>query len=91
MHDRAGLHSDSPMTTTTSSCGSEGHQDTLLTSLPSHVIPQRFDEFGYGMLVANGMGVNGEAASRIAVTTLVHLVVYFGKWHLRIEEPIAGK
>jgi len=65
------------------------YQDTLLTSLPSHVIPQRFDEFGYGMLVANGMGVNGEAASRIAVTTLVHLVVYFGKWHLRIEEPIA--
>ena len=65
------------------------HQDTILTSLPSYAIPERFDEFGYGMLVANGMGANGEAASRIAITTLVHLAVYFGRWHLRIDEPIA--
>lgn len=65
------------------------HQDTILTSLPSHAIPHRFDEFGYGMLVANGMGANGEAASRIAITTLVHLAVYFGRWHLRIDEPTA--
>jgi len=65
------------------------NQETILTSLPSHAIPQRFDEYGYGMLVANGMGANGEAASRIAITTLVHLAVYFGRWHLRIDEPIA--
>ena len=65
------------------------NQETILTSLPSHAIPQRFDEFGYGMLVANGMGANGEAASRIAITTLVHLAVYFGRWNLRIDEPTA--
>lgn len=65
------------------------HQETLLTSLPNHSMPQRFDEFGYAMVVADGMGPNGETASRVAVTTLTHLLVYFGKWNLRIDEPIA--
>ena len=65
------------------------HQETLLTSLPNHSMPQRFDEFAYGMMVADGMGPNGETASRVAITTLTHLMVYFGKWNLRIDEPIA--
>ena len=65
------------------------HQETLLTSLPTHSMPQRFDEFAHGMVVADGLGPNGETASRVAVTTLVHLLVYFGKWNLRIDEPIA--
>ena len=65
------------------------HQETLLTSLPEGDAPTRFDEYGYGMIVADGLGAAGEAASRIAVATLVQLAIYFGRWHLRVDEPIA--
>jgi protein phosphatase len=64
-------------------------QETLLTSLPAGAVPQRFHESGYGLVVANGVGGAGEAASRLAISTLVHLAVYFGRWHLRIDEVIA--
>ena len=64
-------------------------QETLLTSLPDGEMPNRFDEFAYGMVIADGVGQAGEAASRLAVSTLAHLAVYFGKWNVRIDEPIA--
>ena len=60
-----------------------------MTSLPASSIPPSFDEFGYGMLVADGIGGDGEAASRLAITTFEHLMVQFGKWNLRIDEWIA--
>jgi protein phosphatase len=65
------------------------YQETLLTSLPERDLPRRFDECGYGMVVADGMGVAGEAASRLAISTLVYLATTFGKWHIRVNEPIA--
>ena len=49
----------------------------------------RFDEYGYGMVVADGLGPSGEAASRLAVSTLVDLAIHFGRWQVRIDEPIA--
>jgi len=63
-------------------------QDTLLTSLPVDVMGGRFDEYGYGMIIADGLGsaVESEAAARTAISTLVRLLVYFGKWNLRIED-----
>jgi len=63
-------------------------QEALLTSLPSDIIGGRFDEYGYGMIVADGLGsaVESEAAARTAITTLVRLCVYFGKWNLRIDD-----
>ena len=64
-------------------------QETLLTSLPPGAVPQRFNESGFGLVVANGVGGAGEAASRLAISTLVHLAVYFGRWHLRIDEVVA--
>jgi serine/threonine protein phosphatase PrpC len=67
------------------------HQETLRTSLPASAMASRFDEFGYGMVIADGIGSDGEAASRLAITTLVHLTVSFGKWNLRIDEPIASE
>ena len=33
----------------------------------------------------------GETASRLAVSTLVHLAIYFGKWNVRVDEPIADE
>ena len=67
------------------------HQEILRTSLPPGETPPRFDESGYAMLVADGVGANGagEVASRLALTTLVHLVTYFGRWHLRIDDAVA--
>jgi len=67
------------------------HQETLLTSLPKGSLPDRFDEYGYAMVVAGGIGAwgSGEFASRLAVSTLMHLVLHFGKWNLRVDEVIA--
>ncbi len=66
-------------------------QETLMTSLPGDAMPARFDEHGYGMIVADGVGGTGagEAASRLAIATLTHLVNHFGRWNLRIDEDIA--
>ena len=64
-------------------------QETLLTSLPEGAVPQRFDEFAYGMVIADGLGRAGEAASRLAVTTLAELAIHFGKWNVRIDERTA--
>jgi serine/threonine protein phosphatase PrpC len=67
------------------------HQETLLTSLPKGALPDRYDEYGYAMVVAGGIGAwgSGEFASRLAVTTLMHLVLHFGKWQLRVDESVA--
>src|SRR4029453_588017 len=66
------------------------HQETVKTSLPSGMIENRFEEQGYAMVVADGIGgSDGEAAGRLAITTLLHLVLYLGRWNLRIDEEIA--
>jgi serine/threonine protein phosphatase PrpC len=63
-------------------------QEILLTSLPAD-ITKRFDEYAYGMVVADGMGKAGELASRLAITALMELAVRFGQWRLRVDEAIA--
>ena len=60
-----------------------------MTNLPEGDVRKRFDECGYGMVIADGTGEAGESASRIAVATLAQLGMQFGKWNLRIDEPIA--
>jgi PPM family protein phosphatase len=67
------------------------HLETVLTSLADAALLARFDEYGYVMMVADGIGDTGagEAASRLALVTLVHLVRHFGKWNLRIDDVIA--
>src|SRR5436190_9252699 len=67
------------------------YQETVLTSLPDGEIPSRFAEHGYGMAIADGMGSAGEAASRLAMSTLVHLAIFFGQSHVRVNEPIADE
>jgi serine/threonine protein phosphatase PrpC len=69
------------------------HQETLLTSLADADVPARFDESGYGMVVADGMGAqgSGEIASRLAVATLAQLLLHFGKWNLRIDPKTADE
>src|SRR5262245_28213930 len=67
------------------------NQETVLTSLPETVIGKRFDEQGFAMILADGLGHfgAGEAASRIALVTLLHLILNFCKWNLRVDDQIA--
>jgi protein phosphatase len=60
----------------------------LLTNLPAGQQPSRLEEVGYGMLVADGIGGSaaGEVASRMAVSTLVSLVVNTPDWIMRPGE-----
>jgi PPM family protein phosphatase len=65
-------------------------QETIKSSLPDGCVPDRFDEYAYGMLVADGMGPDGpEIASRHAIATLAQLVLHFGRWNLRVNERTA--
>ncbi|HEY7172948.1 MAG TPA: protein phosphatase 2C domain-containing protein [Vicinamibacterales bacterium] len=66
------------------------NQETLLTSLPDEVIAKRFDEYGYAMVVADGVGAAGgaERASHLAIATLVYLIRHFAKWNLRVDDAI---
>ena len=62
--------------------------ETLQTNVPEGEIPSRADEIGYAMLVADGVGggAAGEVASKLAISTLVHLVLQTPDWFLRVEE-----
>ena len=69
------------------------HQETMATSLPEGEVPARFDEAGYGLVVANGLGATGtgERASRLAISTLAHLALHFAQWRVRIDPRTADE
>ena len=68
-------------------------QETLETSLSRSDMPGPFDESGYAMLVADGLGETGAgaSASRVALSTLAHLAIHFGRWNLRIDAKTAAE
>lgn len=59
------------------------------TNLPSEQVPPRVEDDGYGMVVADGMGgrAAGEEASRLAITTLLNLVLTTPDWILLADDP----
>ena len=65
--------------------------ETVMTNLPGGLLPPRFTEVGYGMLVADGMGGHeaGEIASRLAITTFVNLLLHTPEWFMRVGKPEA--
>ena len=69
------------------------YQETLSTSLVNADLPSRLDEFGYALLVADGLGGTGSGAvaSRLALSTLAHIALHFGQWNLRIDAQTAAE
>lgn len=67
-------------------------QETLATSLSSSDVPPRFEESGYAMIVADGLGEGGagSVASRVALSTFAHLALHYGKWNVRVD-PITAE
>ena len=63
--------------------------ESLVTNLPGDQVPSRFEEEGYGMAVADGMGGHaaGEEASRLAITTMLNEVLSAPDWILRADDP----
>jgi PPM family protein phosphatase len=67
-------------------------QETLLSSLARADLPQTFNESGYVMLVADGLGDSGSGAvaSRLALSTFAHLAIHFGHWNVRVDARTAA-
>jgi protein phosphatase len=61
--------------------------ECLFTDLPAGTIPNWSEEVGYGMFVADGVGgaAAGEAASRVAIATLLSLALHTPDWILSSE------
>jgi serine/threonine protein phosphatase PrpC len=66
--------------------------ETLVTSLAEANRPPSFEEHGYALLVADGIGSNGESAqaSRAALSALAHLAIQYGKWNVRVDDDTAA-
>ena len=58
---------------------------------PTADLPPRFDEYGYALLLADGLGGSGSGAvaSRVAVSALAHLALHYGHWNVRIDDRTA--
>lgn len=61
--------------------------EKLATNLDEHLLEQNYSLTGYGMLVADGMGgmAAGEVASRLALSTLIELLVDTTDWTLALK------
>src|SRR4051794_20259583 len=66
--------------------------ETVLTTLPPGEVPERAEESGYAMIVADGMGghAGGELASRMAISGLIKLVLAMPDWIFRLDEAVAA-
>ena len=65
---------------------------TLATSLPAGEVPERSEEQGLLMMVADGMGgqAAGEVASRTVLATLTGLILEHPEWILKVDEESAS-
>jgi protein phosphatase len=65
--------------------------ETVVTSLPPGEVPERAEESGYAMIVADGMGGHaaGEVASRLALSGLMRLALAMPDWIFRLDAGVA--
>ena len=68
-------------------------QETLATSLSTGELPAAFEEHGYAMLVADGLGRSGagSVASRVALSAIAHMILDQGRWNLRVDPETADE
>ena len=66
--------------------------ETVLTTLPSGEVPNRVEESGYALIVADGMGGHaaGELASRMAISGLVKLTLAMPDWIFRFSDAVVS-
>jgi protein phosphatase len=66
---------------------------TLQTNLAPGAVPLSFEDTGYGLAVADGMGGHaaGEEASRLAISIFVNLVLSTPDWILRVDDPSSAE
>src|SRR5215470_2644488 len=62
-------------------------EETLISSLAEADVPAHFAEYGYAMAVADGRGDRGAGAraSRLALSTLAHLLIQYSRWNVRVD------
>ena len=62
--------------------------ETLGTSLPAGVVPDRDEEVNYVMMIADGMGGHaaGEIASQTALSALIGLALDLPDWILKVDQ-----
>jgi len=67
--------------------------EVLLSSLHQDDIPRHSRETGYAMIVADGIGgaEGGEVASRLAIKTLLELVIQTPDWIMRLDDDLVEK
>ena len=67
------------------------YMETVLSSLPPGEVPDRVEEAGYALIVADGMGGHaaGELASRMAISGLVKLAFEMPDWIFRLDDTSA--
>ena len=70
-------------------CRAGRYLERLTSNLPESLLSSRFDEAGYLMLVADGMGgmAGGEVASHTALATTVQMILSSPKWALKLDDP----
>ncbi|MGF1582198.1 MAG: PP2C family protein-serine/threonine phosphatase [Gemmataceae bacterium] len=63
--------------------------EKIATNLPDDELPNRYEERGYILMVADGMGgvAGGERASNLAIRTCVNLCLDAVKWTLKLDDP----
>src|SRR5262245_58341395 len=63
--------------------------ERVLTSLADGEIPERFEDVGYVMAVADGMGgtAGGEVASALALKAAVSAILNAPNWALKLDHP----
>jgi serine/threonine protein phosphatase PrpC len=69
---------------------SRNHQ-VLATNVTENQLPTQYEDDGYTMFIADGMGgmAAGEVASRLAITTALKLVNHSPKWGFKINKKEA--